>query len=306
MTETDFGNEEGSQTLYVNPVYGGFLFNCCSSSMSHQAWTIADLPHRHWKLKYLPDEFRASDIKDENHPYYSLLQTFDQLRDLRYYTDDIPMLVSLEPKLKQIGKIIDKLIDLPGPHAKGIFDFTALSAYVHTINDLWSKRNQMFITPIWRQPLGYEMRHYKESLVYDPELFTQLNNISLIFDWWLGKPQFDFWIGIIDLNFDIYPTQLEAYVHWYNAVFFPLMKDVTKNLDNNNVKSNNTIEKNDNNKLIKDSSNNSSDSSESEDEEIDIVGVGNDKEIEKENKKIIRRMIDDESSDYEWSSSSDC
>ncbi|CAG8572414.1 9548_t:CDS:2 [Gigaspora margarita] len=239
MTETVFGNEEGSQTLYVNSIYGGFLFNCCSSSMSHQAWTIADLPHRHWKLKYLPDEFRACDIKDENHPYYSLLQTFDQLRDLRFYTDDIPMLVSLEPKLKQIGKIIDKLIDLPGPHAKGIFDFTALSAYVHTINDLWSKRNQMFMTPIWRQPLGYEMRHYKESLVYDPELFTQLNNISLIFDWWLGKPQFDFWIGIIDLNFDIYPTQLEAYVHWYNAVFFP-------------------------------------------------------------------RMIDDESSDYEWSSSSDC
>ena len=182
--------------------------------MTHQAWTIADLPHRSWKLKYLPDEFRAEDIKDESHPYYSLLQVFDTLRDTSYTTDDIPVLSILEPKLKQIGKIIDKLIDLPGPYVKGIFDFTALSAYVHTINDLWSKKNQLFLTPIWRDPLGCSLSEYFDGEIIEITVLTTLFQTSIILDWWLGKPQFDFWIGIIDLNFDTFPTQLEAYVHW--------------------------------------------------------------------------------------------
>ncbi|CAG8479856.1 12438_t:CDS:2, partial [Acaulospora colombiana] len=230
MSEHKWGS--GERSLSSNPsVFNDLLLNWCSTTtstnMSHQAWAIADLPHRHWKLKYLPDEFRSEDIKDENHPYHSLLQTFDQIRDLQFTTDDIPALACLEPKLQQIGKIIDKLIDLPGPHAKGIFDFTALSAYVHTINDLWSKRNQMYLTPIWRQPLEYRhpYQHYTESLVYDPILLSQLSQISLILDWWLGKPQFDFWIGIIDLNFDNFTTQLEAYVHCLVNLINELLHD---------------------------------------------------------------------------------
>jgi hypothetical protein len=121
----------------------------------------------------------------------------------------------LEPKLKQIGKIIDKLIDLPGPYVKGIFDFTALSAYVHTINDIWSKKNQLFLTPIWRDPLGCSsLSDYFDGEIIEITILTTLFQTSIILDWWLGKPQFDFWIGIIDLNFDTFPTQLEAYVHW--------------------------------------------------------------------------------------------
>ncbi|CAG8501829.1 10191_t:CDS:2 [Diversispora eburnea] len=259
MSEPIWDGEERSGVLSSNLMFSDLFLNW--SSMSHQAWTIADLPHRRWKLKYLPDEFRAEDTRDENHPYYSLLQTFDQLRDLQFTTDDIPVLTCLEPKLLQIGKIIDKLIDLPGPYAKGIFDFTALSAYVHTINDLWSKKNQMFLTPIWRQPWEYRhpSQHYSESLVYDPILFSQLSQINLILDWWLGKPQFDFWIGIIDLNFDSFQTQLEAYVHWCN---------------------------------------------ESE-EEIDIEGIGNKEKTPSTKKIYMLKVIEDDLSECDWSSSSD-
>nr|CAG8486237.1 3622_t:CDS:2 [Entrophospora candida] len=186
--------------------------------MTHQAWTIADLPHRRWRLKYLPDEFRAEDVRDENHPYFTLLKIFDQLRDLAYTTEDVPMLSIIEHKLKIVGKIIDNLIDLPGPYIKGVIDFTALSAYVHTINDLWSKKNQLMLTPVWRSHITSEkFSEYLNTEVYESFLLPTLYHISLILDWWLGDPQFEFWIGIIDLNFDQFETQLEAYVHFYNA-----------------------------------------------------------------------------------------
>ncbi|CAH1756047.1 12459_t:CDS:1 [Entrophospora sp. SA101] len=183
--------------------------------MTHQAWTIADLPHRRWRLKYLPDEFRAEDVRDENHPYFTLLKIFDQLRDLAYTTEDVPMLSIIEHKLKIVGKIIDNLIDLPGPYIKGVIDFTALSAYVHTINDLWSKKNQLMLTPVWRSHITSEkFSEYLNTEVYESFLLPTLYHISLILDWWLGDPQFEFWIGIIDLNFDQFETQLEAYVHF--------------------------------------------------------------------------------------------
>ncbi|CAJ0748854.1 1843_t:CDS:2, partial [Entrophospora sp. SA101] len=179
------------------------------------AWTIADLPHRRWRLKYLPDEFRAEDVRDENHPYFTLLKIFDQLRDLAYTTEDVPMLSIIEHKLKIVGKIIDNLIDLPGPYIKGVIDFTALSAYVHTINDLWSKKNQLMLTPVWRSHITSEkFSEYLNTEVYESFLLPTLYHISLILDWWLGDPQFEFWIGIIDLNFDQFETQLEAYVHF--------------------------------------------------------------------------------------------
>lgn len=250
--------------------------------MTQQAWTIADLPHRSWKLKYLPDEFRAEDIKDESHPYYSLLQVFDTLRDTSYTTDDIPVLSILEPKLKQIGKIIDKLIDLPGPYVKGIFDFTALSAYVHTINDLWSKKNQLLLTPIWRD-VGYSYTDCFDGEIIEINVLTTLFQTRVILDWWLGKPQFDFWIGIIDLNFDTFPTQLEAYVHWYNAVFFPdySVKRIQQK----------EIEKKEDNSMSVDTKfqNERSETSDDSEDEIDIMDHI-DKEKEQINKKIYMRI----------------
>src|SRR5947209_957272 len=115
--------------------------------MNSQILFITDLVHRKWNIKYLPENFRAEDINDKIHPYYNLLQDFDKLRDIIFTLDDIDIsiLYNLENKLKQIGKIIDKLIDIKGPFVKGIFDFTALAGYVHTLNELWFKKTQLII-----------------------------------------------------------------------------------------------------------------------------------------------------------------
>ncbi|CAG8455987.1 13837_t:CDS:2 [Funneliformis caledonium] len=287
-----FGCEETSSSHKANiSLVDRNIFG--SLNMTQHAWTIADLPHRSWKLKYLPDEFRAEDIKDESHPYFSLLQVFDTLRDTSYTTDDIPVLSILEPKLKQIGKIIDKLIDLPGPYAKGIFDFTALSAYVHTINDIWSKKNQLYLTPIWREPLGGAISDCFDGEIIEINFLTTLIQTSIILDWWLGKPQFDFWIGIIDLNFDTFPTQLEAYVHWYNAVFFPDYSGAKRTQPKE-------IEKDNSMSVDNEHSESSSDS----EEEIDIMDHI-DKEKEQPNKKMFMRIPHVTSSSDEWSGSDD-
>lgn len=161
--------------------------------MNSQILFITDLVHRKWNIKYLPENFRAEDINDKIHPYYNLLQDFDKLRDIIFTLDDIDIRIlnNLEIKLKQIGKIIDKLIDVKGPFVKGIFDFTALAAYVHTLNDLWFKKTQLIIA---RKFSTYEYNKIIDGILYS-------------FDIWLGEPQFDFW----DEKFQ---SQLEANVYW--------------------------------------------------------------------------------------------
>jgi hypothetical protein len=150
--------------------------------MNSQAWIIADLTHRNWKLKYLPENYRAEDIKDNIHPYYRLLQTFDTLRELNLTLDDLTVLSKLESKLKQLGKIIDNMINVKEPILKGIIDMTALTAYVHTVNDLWIKKSQLIkmliITP-------------SETLTYKGNEI--INEIIKKFDIWIEKPQLKFW-----------------------------------------------------------------------------------------------------------------
>jgi hypothetical protein len=106
--------------------------------MNKQSFVIADLPHRNWSLKYLPDKFCAEDLKDKTHPFYYLLQDFDALRTITLF--DVTTFKLIEPKIKQIGKIIDKMID---SHwrvtslSTDVIVLTALTAYVATYNHLW-------------------------------------------------------------------------------------------------------------------------------------------------------------------------
>ena len=113
-----------------------------------QALIIAELSHRNWDLKYFPENYRAEDINDMTHPFYNLLIVFDVLRETEFTLDDISTLIILENLLKQIGKIIDNMVDTKGSFVKGVVVFTALAAYVSTVNIIWSKKNQLLQTSL--------------------------------------------------------------------------------------------------------------------------------------------------------------